>query len=570
MSNKIDELAKEVKNTFNDYFSMVGSKNFKQFYYDWHIDNMTAPFAGLVDYFAQNYGKNAKDSFNDFTKDVIVWLETFDVDKPEIAQISVKKYSKTKDGKLKKIIDGVRTFGFECRPFIYNFATLTDHTTEFGHWPVKANMLYSCKQGLMIAKDIITFLNDNYDKIAGADNVYMSAQKAVDTYIRNRITKNYAYKSDYTFEDRKKTIKKLHDLRNYLSLAFNKPNNDFTEEQKNLFQIENKEAPKVNNLYWPNGFELEFYVPETLGNYDVLAEYLKEKNKWKRFYFSNDNPDVYKDKEAAGVIMRDESLASHNGLSPVEFASRVMYSKEDENVCLQILDAFDKGHVNKHCSLHQHLSSQGMDLDAYKRLVKRMIMHEEQIVGAFAAPERQNNNLLYATYISRNLSSQSKRDYPFLALMVDICENKTELQEMVSFGNKYKTLNIMPQNTVEMRAMNANFNKKFVEGYLQFNREFIASAVANNPHHINHILLNKYTWYNNEQSDTKTVMHRLNYKYDDVPHDSYRPMKRPVPTDVIKQEQNYLRLVSHALGCTKKLPYNNPYFNKRVQEARGL
>lgn len=323
MSNKIDELAKEVKNTFNDYFSMVVSKNFKQFYYDWHIDNMTAPFAGLVDYFAQNYGKNAKDSFNDFTKDVIVWLETFDVDKPEIAQISMKKYSKTKDGKLKKIIDGVRTFGFECRPFIYNFATLTDHTTEFGHWPVKANMLYSCKQGLMIAKDIITFLNDNYDKIAGADNVY-------------------------------------------------------------------------------------------------------------------------------------------------------------------------------------------------------------------------------------------------------ICENKTELQEMVSFGNKYKTLNIMPQNTVEMRAMNANFNKKFVEGYLQFNREFIASAVANNPHHINYILLNKYTWYNNEQSDTKTVMHRLNYKYDDVPHDSYRPMKRPVPTDVIKQEQNYLRLVSHALGCTKKLPYNNPYFNKRVQAAREL
>ena len=141
---------------------------------------------------------------------------------------------------------------------------------------------------------------------------------------------------------------------------------------------------------------------------------------------------------------------------------------------------------------------------------------------------------------------------------------------MVSFGNKYKTLNIMPANTVEMRAMNANFNKKFVEGYLQFNREFIASAVADSSHHMNYALLNKYAWYNNEQTDTKTVMHGLKYKYDDVPHDSYRPMKRPVSSDVIKQEQNYLRLVSHALECTKKLAYINPYFNKRVQSAKGM
>ena len=67
MSNKTDELVREVNNAFNDYFSMVGGKNFKQFYYDWHIDNMTAPFAGLVEYFTQNYGKDSKIVFRIFS-----------------------------------------------------------------------------------------------------------------------------------------------------------------------------------------------------------------------------------------------------------------------------------------------------------------------------------------------------------------------------------------------------------------------------------------------------------------------------------------------------------------------
>ena len=565
----IDNLIAEVNKSFGEYFTMIKKKQFKQFYYDWHIDNMIAPFAYATEYFTLNYGNNAKNNFKNFANDVILWLDKYDVDKPEVAQIGVKQYVKTTDGKLKQTIDGIRTFGFELRPFIYNFCSQQDHTSEFGYWPVKANMPYSCKQGLMVAKDIMIFLRDNWDNVINSDNSYMSTQKAVDTYLRNNIAQQYAYKPGYTFEDRKKAIKKLHSLRNHLSVAFFQQSKSFTAEHKNLFQLEDLSVSRTPPDYWPNGFELEFYVPEHLGNYEVLAEFLKEKNKWNKFYFSNENPNVYTDKTAAGVIMRDESLASHNGLSPVEFASRIMFDKNDEKTCLQIIDAFDKGHVNKHCSLHQHLSAKNLDLDAYKRLIKRMIMHEEEIIGTFAAPERQNNNLLYATYISRNLSSQSKRDYPFLALMVEMCESKAELQEMVSFGNKYKTLNIMPEHTVEMRAMNANFNKKFVEGYLQFNREFIADAVANNPHHINRILLAKYSWYNNEQSDTKTIMHKLNYKYDDVPHDSYRPMKRPISADIIKQEQNYLRLVSHALVCTKKLPYYNPYFSKKVKETRA-
>ena len=187
-------------------------------------------------------------------------------------------------------------------------------------------------------------------------------------------------------------------------------------------------------------------MPEQYSDYHVLAEYLKEKNQWKKLYFSNADGAVYNDKEAAGVIMRDESLTPYDGLFPVEFASRVMRDKNDEKDCLKLFDAFTQGHVNKHCSLHQHLSNEGFDLDVYKRLVKRMMQHEDEIVGAF-----------------------------------------------------------------------------------------VAAAVENNPHHVNRFLLNKYTWYNNESSDDKTVMHELRYGYDFVPHDSYRPMKRAVSESLVRQ-----------------------------------
>ncbi len=565
MNNNLDNMVTEVNNAFADYFALVGGKKFKQFYYDWHVDNMIAPFAGMVEYFIDNYGEKAQEEFHEFATDVQEWLKDYDVDKPEISQIDAKKYSKTKDGKLRSLLDGVQTFGFEFRQFVYSFGTKEDHNNEFGYWPVKANMPYSSKHGLMVAKDLMAVLDENFADITARGNVYRQAQKMTDTWLRANIAKEYVYNDDYTFEARKQHIKQLHDLRNRLSLVYRKQGNNLTSQQADLFQLEQKDAPRTKNTYWPNGFELEFYVPEELGDYHVLADYLKEKNGWQKFYFTNKDPSVYGDKESAGVIMRDESLVPYVGLFPVEFASRVMYDKQDEQMCLKIFDAFEQGHVNKHCSLHQHLCSDSLDMDAYKRLVKRMMQHEEEIVGAFAAPERRDNNLLYATYISRNLSSQGDRDYPFLALMVELCDDKTELREMVSFGNKYKTLNVMPQHTVEMRAMNANFNKKFVEAYLQFNREFVAAAVENNPHHVNHELLNKYTWYNNVNSDDKTVMHPLNYKYDVVPHDSYRPMKRPVATDVIKQEQDYLRMVDHALEATKKLRHYNPVRDKMVR-----
>lgn len=567
--NNIENTIQETKDTFADYFNMIGSKNFKQFYYDWHVDNMLAPFAGMVYYFNVNFGDKAKDKFHEFVEDVTLCVSRFDADKPQLSPLTTKKHSNTTDGKLTNLLNGMRTFGFEFRQFVYSFASKKDHMEEFGYWPIKTNMPYSSKHGLMVAKDILKYLDVNFDKICDGQDIYHRALYAADTYLRKNIVKDYQYTHNYTFADRKEYMRKLHHLRNQLSYEFNTMEHD-NPKLNDMFQIENNNvsAPSTKT-YWPSGFELEFYVPEEYGNYETLISYLKEKNGWEKLYSSNSDSSVYHDPKSAGVIMRDESLAPYNGLAPVEFASRIMRSKEDEAYCLKILDSFDYGHVNKHCSLHQHLSTKDFTMDTYKRLVKRMMQHEDEIVSAFAAPERGNNNLLYATYIGRNLSENNKRDYPFLAIMVDLCETKQELEEMSAFGNKYKTLNVLPSHTIEMRAMNANFNKRFVEAYLQFNREFVAAAVENNPHHVNRFLLNKYTWHNNQSTDTKTVMHDLSYGYDFVPHDSYRPMKKPITSQIVQDEQEYARMVMQALTTTGKLGYVNPSHQKRVKEVKS-
>lgn len=567
MNNNVENTVEDVKEAFADYFAMVGGKKFKQFYYDWHVDNMLAPFAGMVEYFSKNYGDDAQERFHAFVEDVSLGVDSYNADKPQLTRLTSKKHSKTNDGRLSALVDGMRTFGFEFRQFVYSFATKDDHKAEFGNWPIKTNMPYSSAHGLMVGRDILRYLDANFTEISKGGDVYQRALFAADSFVRNNVAKDYKYRAGYTFADRKREIKRLHSLRNRLSKEFEHMPKD-NQKMNDFFQIEETGHAQQYG-YWPCGFELEFYVPEQYGDYAVLIDYLKERNGWERLYSSNKDANVYQDPKSAGVIMRDESLAPYNGLAPVEFASRVMRSKQDEESCLRILDAFEDGHVNKHCSLHQHLSAEGFDLDTYKRLVKRMMQHEEEIVGAFAAPERRDNNLLYATYISRNLSSNGKRDYPFLTVMVDLCDDKRELEEMSAYGNKYKTLNVLPKHTVEMRAMNANFNKRFVEAYLQFNREFVASAVANSSHHINRFLLNKYTWHNNQMTDTKTVMHPLAYGYDFVPHDSYRPLKRVVSNDLIGQEQEYARVVAQALTHTGKLGYVNPSYNKKVKEAMG-
>ncbi len=564
--NNIENTVEEIKEAFAAYFSMVGDKNFKQFYYDWHVDNMIAPFAGLASYFAENYGVNAKQQFHEFVEEMAENVRDYNGDKPQLSSLKNANYSQTDDGKLSALVDGVETFGFELRQFIFSFASKQDHDAQFGSWFVKPNMPYSCHYGLMVGVDVLRFLDKNFAQITASDDVYQKAQYAADTYLRQKIAKDYQYHVGYTFKGRKKKIKKLHDLRNRLGEEFVVMTNA-NEAFNDMFQVEKREAPMVKG-YWPCGFELEFYVPEKYKDYGKLIEYLKSKNEWKRLYSSNKDASVYLDQTSAGVIMRDESLARYSNLAAVEYASRVMRSKDDEASCLKILDAFDEGHVNVHCSLHQHLSAENFSLDTYKRLVKRMMQHEDEIVSAFAAPERRDNKLLYATYISRNLSHNGKRDYPFLCVMADLCDSKKELEDMSAFGNKYKTLNILPKHTVEMRFMNANFNKQFVEAFLQFNREFVAAAAENRPQHLNRPLLTRYTWQKNRQTDNKTIIHDLSYYYQ-VPYDSYRPMKRSVSKQAIEGEQKYARLVMHALTETNKLPYRNPGYAKKMKEAIG-
>ncbi len=565
MSNNIENTVGEVRSAFADYFAMVKGKKFKQFYYDWHIDNMLAPFAGVVEYFHKNYGKYAKENFHRFVEDVVQSVDTYNEDKPQLSVLYSQEYIKTGDGRLASLVDGIETFGFELRQFMYSFASKKDHSAEFGNWPIKTNMPYSGKHGLMVGADILHHLDNHFDEITNEGEVYQKALFASDNYLRKNMMKEYQYEEGYTFADRKREIGRLHELRNRISKEYQEMSTD-NPEMNDLFQVETK-GNAFSKEYWPSGFELEFYVPEEFKDYDLLIDYLKDKNGWEKLYSTNKDASVYLDKNSAGVIMRDESLARHNNLAAVEYASRIMRNKDDEDSCLKILDAFDEGHVNVHCSLHQHLSAEGFDMAVYRRLVKRMMLHEKDIVGAFAAPERRDNNLLYATYISRNLSQNGDRDYPFLAIMVDLCDNKKELEEMSAYGNKYKTLNVIPKHTVEMRFMNANFNKKFVEAFLQFNREFVMSAVNNNPNHMNRFLLNKYTWYNNQMTDDKTVMHDLSYYYQ-VAYDSYRPMKRAVSKSAIEGEQKYSRLVMQALNETGKLPYVNPGYAKKMREVK--
>lgn len=563
MTNQIKNTVEEVKQGFRDYFELVGGTKFRQFYYDWHIDDMLAPFAGLPVHFHKTYGVQGQEKFAEFVDEVVKSVNGYNNDKPQLSLLKTSEYAGGQEQRLTALINGVEAFGFDFRQFVYSFAAPEDHQREFGGWSVKPNMPYSNQHGLMVGCDILEFLKQHYSEITQGNNVYQRALCAADNYLRANVTKGYPYAGEYNFANRQKAMSRLRDLKNRMFHEFQAGVSD--ETLKDMFQVEGKGLPPQGK-YLPCGFELEFYVPEEYGDYGRLINYLKSKNGWKKLYSSNKDSSVYMDRDSAGVIMRDESLVRYNNLAAVEYASSVMMSKDDEQRCLKIIDSFDEGHVNVHCSLHQHLSAEGFTLDTYKRLVKRMMQHEAEIVSAFAAPERRDNKLLYATYISRNLSNDGRRDYPFLCVMVDLCVDKKQLEEMSAFGHKYKTLNILPDKTVEMRFMNANFNKRFVEAFLQFNREFVSSTVANAPQHVNRVLLNKYGWYNNCQTDEKTVQHSLPYYYQ-VAYDTYNPMRRSVSKEVVEGEQTYARLVMHALTETNKLQYINPSYNKKMREV---
>ena len=557
MSVPID--AKEVKVAFSKYFETIGSRNFKQFYYDWHIDAMVEPFAELTSYFARKYPDKTTEHFDDFVQEYCQSVENYNIDSKQFC--SVKNGIYHKDKELSLIIDKIETFSFELRQFAYNFASEHDFVNEFGGWKYKPNYPYSHMHGLALSVDILNMLSAKFKQMNTTD-LAENTRSATDNFLRFVIAPQYRYNGRYTYQSRKKMICSFAEMRNNMAQKYKTGQlRDFGE----YFQLENGNKTKFGT-YRPNGFELEFYVPEEYGNYAKLIDYLKERHGWQKVYTTNRDPSVYNDNKGAGVIERDESLAAMAGFAPVEYASRIMKSKADEAECLKIMDSFDKGHANVHCSFHQHVSADGFDLDTYKRLVKRMMQHEAVIVGNFAAPERGNNKLLYATYISRNLSSNGTRDYPFLCVMADMCENLNELRDMVGFGHKYKTLNIMPSKTVEFRYMNANFDARYSSAILQFNRDFVNSAVNNEGTHINRPLINKYNWMKNQQKDNKTVLKPLSYYYQ-ISYDQFRPNKT-VDSNVIYEENVYARHVADAINHTGKFGYYNSWFNKRVRDGR--
>jgi len=548
-----------VKSAFNEYFSTTGHKNFKQFYYDWHINAMIEPFAELTTYFTRKYPENTAEHFDMFVKDYAQSVENYNLDCERFC--SVKQGIVDKDKELSKIIDKIETFSFELRQFAYSFASTEDYKKEFGAWVYKPNYPYAHLHGLSVSVDILNMLSRNFyaleNKNTAEDTRYLT-----DNYLRTVIAPEYRYNNQYTYAVRQDMINEMVTMRNQMAEEYQAGK---YQNETDMFQVETGKKAHFGT-YRPNGFELEFYVPEEFGDYAKLIDYLKEKHGWKRVYTTSKNPEVYKDGEAAGVIERDESLAAMSGLAPVEYASRIMKSQKDEQECLKIMDSFDKGYANVHCSLHQHVSATGFDLPIYKRLVKRMMQHEAYIVENFAAPERRDNKLLYATYISRNLSSDGARDYPFLCVMADMCENLNELRDMVGFGHKYKTLNIMPDKTVEFRYMNANFNPQYVAAFLQFNRDFVNSAVNNEGTHINRPLANRFNWMQNLTEDDKTVLRQLSYYYQ-KPYDQFRP-DNTVDAHTIYEENVYARHIAEAMSHTNKFGYYNSWFNKRVRDAR--
>lgn len=548
-----------VEASFQKYFETIGKRDFKQFYFDWHIDAMIEPFAELTEYFAQKYPIDTAEHFDKFVAEYAKSVECYNIDCEKFC--SVKNGIINKDAKLGDIIDKIETFSFELRQFSYSFATEKDYRAEFGNWVYKPNYPYAHLHGLAISVDILNMLSQNFPHFA-SNNIKEQTRIATDSFLRLEIAPQYRYDGRYNYAYRKQSINNFVKLRNQISEEYNSGK---YQNQTDLFQIETKSKTKFGT-YRPNGFELEFYVPEAYGDYAKLIEYLKQKHGWKHIYTTSKNPEVYNDGDSAGVIERDESLAAMSGLAPVEYASRIMKSKSDEQECLKIMDSFEKGYANVHCSLHQHVSASGFDLDTYKRLVKRMMQHEAYIVENFAAPERQNNNLLYATYISRNLSSDDQRDYPFLCIMADMCRDLNELRDMVGFGHKYKTLNIMPAKTVEFRYMNANFNARYVAAFLQFNRDFVNSAVKNEGTHINRPLANKFNWMQNQQEDSKTVLRPLSYYYQ-KPYDQFRPEQKVGP-HTIYEENVYGRHIAEAMSHTGKFGYYNSWFQKRVRDAR--
>ena len=139
---------------------MIGGKDFRHFYYDWHIDAMIEPFAEVVEYFDKKYGYSAPEKFDKFVDEYIKSVDNYNIDCEKFC--SVKLGILDKDKELSDVIDKIETFSFEFRQFAYSFAKEDDYVEEFGKWVYKPNYPYSHLHGLAVSVDILNKLSELY------------------------------------------------------------------------------------------------------------------------------------------------------------------------------------------------------------------------------------------------------------------------------------------------------------------------------------------------------------------------------------------------------------------------
>ena len=105
MSQEEPQTVSATKQCFQQYFSTIGKKDFKQFYYDWHVDAMIEPFAEVAEYFSRKYPQNSSEKFREFVEEYAKSVRIYNIDCKKFC--SVKHGIINKDSQLSEIIDNM-------------------------------------------------------------------------------------------------------------------------------------------------------------------------------------------------------------------------------------------------------------------------------------------------------------------------------------------------------------------------------------------------------------------------------------------------------------------------------
>ena len=123
MTHQTENTIEETKQTFADYFNLAGQKDFRKFYYDWHIDSMLAPFAGMAVHFQKTYGKDAELQFAKLADEITQNVQDYNNDKPQLSLLKTSKFSHGNTKRLSSLLEGIESFGFDFRQFFIQFCS---------------------------------------------------------------------------------------------------------------------------------------------------------------------------------------------------------------------------------------------------------------------------------------------------------------------------------------------------------------------------------------------------------------------------------------------------------------